>query len=84
MLRFGGAGKNDVFYDLGCGAGQLCIIAVEEFNVRKAVGIDYHKGRVKRARAKVSELGLGGRIRIRNAYFQDANLKPATIAYCGV
>ena len=84
MLHFGGADKDDVFYDLGCGAGQLCIIAVEEFDVRRAVGIDYHRGRVRKARARVRGLGLEERIKIRSAYFQDSNLKPATIAYCGV
>jgi trans-aconitate methyltransferase len=84
MLLFARACENDVFYDLGCGAGQLCIIAVKEFNVRRAVGIDCHKGRVKKARARVKELGLEGRMRIQKAYFQDVNLKPATIAYCGV
>lgn len=84
MLHFADAGKKDVFFDLGCGSGQLCIIAVREFNVRTAVGIDFHKGRAKLARARVKALGLTGKIGIRNAYFQDVNLKPATIAYCGV
>lgn len=42
MLRLAKLNKKDVFYDLGCGKGQLCIIAVKEFNVRHAVGIDNH------------------------------------------
>jgi SAM-dependent methyltransferase len=84
MLRFAGASSKDVFFDLGCGAGQLCIIAVKEFGVQKAVGIDIHKGRAIKARERVKSLGLKGKIGIRNAYFEDVNLKPATIAYCGL
>jgi cyclopropane fatty-acyl-phospholipid synthase-like methyltransferase len=51
LLRFADASRRDIFFDLGCGSGQLCIIAVREFNVRAAVGIDSHKGRAERARA---------------------------------
>jgi SAM-dependent methyltransferase len=84
MLRLAEANENDVFYDLGCGAGQLCIIAVKEFNVKRAVGIDVHKGRVKRARESVRCAGLQKRISIRYGLFENANFKDATIVYNGL
>lgn len=83
MLRLAEANENDVFYDLGCGAGQLCIIAVKEFNVKRAVGIDSNKGRVKQARKNVRHEGLQKRISIRHGLIQDVNFKDATIVYDG-
>jgi predicted RNA methylase len=84
MLKLAEANENDVFYDLGCGWGQLCIIAVKEFNVKRAVGIDARKGRVKKARERVRCAGLQRRISIRYGLFEDANFKDATIVYNGL
>jgi SAM-dependent methyltransferase len=84
LLRLSGASKRDVFFDLGCGRGQLCITAVVEFGVRKAVGIELHKGRAAKATKRVEELGLSDRIEIRNEDFMESDLHEATIAYCGL
>jgi SAM-dependent methyltransferase len=84
MLRLAEANENDVFYDLGCGAGQLCIIAVKEFNVKRAIGIDAHKGRVKKARESVRRAGLQKKISIRYGFFENANFRDATIVYNGL
>ena len=83
LLRLAGAAKDDVFYDLGCGRGQLCVLAVKEFGVKKAVGIELHRGRAEKAAANVEGLGLSGRIEIRNEDFMGSDLRDATIAYCG-
>ena len=84
MLRLAKLNKKDVFYDLGCGKGQLCIIVVKEFNVRRAVGIDNHRGRVKQARKNVRKLGLQNRIKIRYRKIEDTDFGDATIVYCGL
>ena len=83
LLRLAGANKGDVFYDLGCGRGQLCVVAVAEFGVRSAVGIELHRGRAEKAAANIERLGLSDRIEIRNEDFMDSDLHDATIAYCG-
>lgn len=83
LLTLAKASKRDVFYDLGCGRGQLCVVAVKEFGVRKAVGIEMHAGRAAKARAYVDKLGLSDRIEIRNEDFEDSDIGDATIAYCG-
>lgn len=83
LLTLARASKRDVFYDLGCGRGQLCVVAVREFGVRKAVGIEMHAGRAAKARAYVDKLGLSDRIEIRNEDFEDSDISDATIAYCG-
>lgn len=40
IFRLAGLGKDDIFYHLGCGTGNSIGIALKEFGVKKAVGID--------------------------------------------
>jgi hypothetical protein len=83
LLSLAGAMKKDVFYDLGCGRGQLCVVAVTEFGVKRAVGIEMHSGRAAKAAAYIERLGLSNRIEIRNEDFMDSDIREATVAYCG-
>ena len=48
MLRLAKASQSDVFYDLGCGAGLVCCLAVREFKGKWAVGIEDYKPRIRR------------------------------------
>src|SRR5437867_3724337 len=45
MLTLAGVGPPDVFYDLGSAWGQNLIIAVTEFHVKRAVGIERDRER---------------------------------------
>lgn len=83
LLSLAKATRDDVFYDLGCGRGQLCVVAVTEFGVSKAVGIEMHAGRAAKARAYVHRLGLSDRIEIRNEDFEGSDISDGTIVYCG-
>jgi SAM-dependent methyltransferase len=83
LLTLARATKKDVFYDLGCGRGQLCVVAVTEFGVKKAVGIEMHAGRAAKARAYVEKLGLSDRVEIRNEDFEGSDIHDATVVYCG-
>ncbi|HSA98411.1 MAG TPA: methyltransferase domain-containing protein, partial [Candidatus Nitrosotenuis sp.] len=40
VFRMAGLGHDDIFYHLGCGTGNGIAIALKEFGVKKAVGID--------------------------------------------
>ena len=84
ILHLTQASKGDVFYDLGCGRGQLCVVAVAEFGVKRAVGIELHRGRAAKAAERIEELGLTDRIEIRNEDFMESDLHDATIVYCGL
>jgi hypothetical protein len=83
LLTLARATKKDVFCDLGCGRGQLCVVAVTEFGVRRAVGIEMHAGRARKAAEYVERLGLSDRIEIRNEDFMDSDISDATVVYCG-
>ncbi|MGA2198487.1 MAG: hypothetical protein ABSG45_00970 [Nitrososphaerales archaeon] len=83
IMRLAQATRHDVFFDLGCGMGKLCVVAVKEFGVRKAVGIELHRGRAAKAARYVQELRLSHRIEIWNEDYMESDLGEATIAYCG-
>jgi SAM-dependent methyltransferase len=84
LMQLAGASKDDVFFDLGCGVGQLCVIAVKEFRVERAVGIEIDKGRAKKARLRIQTTGLSDRVEIRLGDLWDSDLSEATIAYYGL
>lgn len=84
ILQLALASSKDIFYDLGCGKGQLCVVAVAEFGVKRAVGIEMHRGRAVKAAKHVHELGLADRIEIRNEDFMESDLYDATIVYSGL
>ncbi|MGD0319956.1 MAG: class I SAM-dependent methyltransferase [Nitrososphaerales archaeon] len=84
ILQLARASTKDIFYDLGCGKGQLCIVAVAEFGVKRAVGIEMHRGRAAKAARRVHELGMADRIEIRNEDFMESDLYDATIVYSGL
>jgi len=46
IFRFVKLTKNDIFYHLGCGKSNSITIALEEFMVKKAIGIDNNKEKV--------------------------------------
>ena len=83
LLALAKVTEEDVFFDLGCGVGQLCIVAVTEFGVRRAVGIELHRGRAAKAAQRVQRLGLSDRIEIWNEDYMESDLEDATVVYCG-
>lgn len=58
MFQFAKLNKNDVFYHLGCGDGRGIAIALEEFRVQKAVGIDNDTQKIALAKKLVDEKNL--------------------------
>ena len=55
IFRFVKLNKDDVFYHLGCGNGNGIVIALEEFGVKKAVGIDDDKEKISFAKKLLEE-----------------------------
>jgi len=84
MLRLAKVSKKDIFYDLGCGYGQLCIIAAQEFKVKLAIGIEKRKDRVRKARQEIRRLGLQKKVKIRHQAIEDVDLTDVTIVYDGL
>ena len=55
IFKFVNLGKNDVFYHLGCGNGTGLVIAKEEFNAKKVIGIDNSKEKINHAKKMLQE-----------------------------
>lgn len=79
MLKAARAGPNDVVYDLGCGDGRILIIAVKEFDVKKAVGIEKDEERLKEAHENVVKNNVDDRVVLINDDFFNVNIKEATV-----
>lgn len=55
VFDFANLGKDDIFYHLGCGDGTGIEIALNEFNVKKAVGIDIDPKKIESAKSNIGE-----------------------------
>lgn len=78
MLLIAELKRGEILYDLGCGDGRIPIIAAQEFGAI-GVGVDINWGLVRKAKEKVAELGLEGRVRIIHADLFDVDISPADV-----
>ena len=60
MFEFLELDENDIFYHLGCGDGKGIFIARNEFNVKKAVGIDNDTKKIQQANDYGKKIKLDG------------------------
>ena len=75
ILRFAELKKSDVFYHLGCGDGKSIRLAVREFGVKKAVGIELDK-----KIASTASIGLTTkRASVLNEDMREADISEATV-----
>ena len=79
MLELAEAGPEDTLYDLGCGDGRILFTAIEEFNVKRAVGIDLNPTMVRKVNLQIKEKDLEDKIQVYNDNFFKINLTPATL-----
>jgi hypothetical protein len=78
VFKFVKLGKNDVFYHLGCGSGNSLVIALEEFFVNKAVGIDKDDIKIAEAKKLIKEKNLQNtELRCQDIF--DSDLSDATV-----
>ena len=60
IFKFLELDENDIFYHLGCGDGKGIFIARNEFNVKKAVGIDNDTKKIEQANDYGKKIKLDG------------------------
>jgi hypothetical protein len=55
IFKFVDLGENDIFYHLGCGNEKGVKMAINEFNVKKAIGIDNNYEKIQHAKENFEE-----------------------------
>lgn len=77
IFRFVDLGKDDIFYHLGCGDEKGIEIAIKEFKVKKAVGIDNNSEKIQNAKKNLKEKNLQGELIFEN--IQESEMSEATV-----
>ena len=78
MLALSELRPGEIVYDLGCGDGRVVIMAAEDFGAT-AVGVELRDDLVKKSLARVSELGLDGRVKIVQRDLFEVDLRQADL-----
>ena len=79
MLEVAEVNEKDIIYDLGAGDGRVLIIAVNDFNVKKAVGIEINDDRIKEAIENIEKNGVSDRASIIRGNFFELDISEATV-----
>ena len=58
IFKFLNLNENDIFYHLGCGDGKGIKIALQEFHVKNAIGVDNNKEKIEQAKKLTEENNL--------------------------
>lgn len=77
IFNFSNLGKKDIFYHLGCGNGKGIALALKEYNVKKAIGIDNNPDKIKQAREILSQDNLLGELICED--IQNVDISDATV-----
>jgi hypothetical protein len=77
IFEFVGLGGKDNFYHLGCGDGKGIVIALEEFNVKNAIGVDSDKNKIKQAESNLIKKNLSAKLICKD--IQDSDISDATV-----
>jgi SAM-dependent methyltransferase len=79
MLRIAKVNKNDVVYDLGSGDGRIPIAAVQQYNARRAVGVDINPERVQEANQNARQANVTDRVEFRQQDLFQTDLREASV-----
>lgn len=82
LFRIVGANRKDIFYDLGCGYGNPCIVAARDFKIRKVVGIEYCRDNYLEAFHRIMEKRLTDKIWLWHGSVQKSDFSDGTLVYC--
>lgn len=76
IFKFADLGENDIFYHLGCGNEKGIEIAIKEFKVKKAVGIDNNSEKIKHGKEILEQKNIQGQLLCEN--IEEADISDAT------
>jgi hypothetical protein len=77
IFKFVDLGKDDIFYHLGCGNEKGIEIAINEFKVKKAVGIDNNSEKIQHAKKVLKQKNIHGQLICEN--IEETNILDASV-----
>ena len=77
IYKFTGMGRDDIFYHLGCSNETGIEIAVNEFKVKRAVGIDNNPEKIQHAKEIMRQKNIQGQLVCRNV--EESDISDASI-----
>ena len=84
IFNFVGMTSEDIFYDLGCGYGTVCIAAAETHMPKKIIGVEARVENFLEATNRILEKDLEGKIILRNEFLENVDFSDATLIYYSV
>ena len=77
IFKFSELGKNDIFYHLGCGNEKGVEMAINEFNVKKAVGIDNNSEKIQLAKENLEQKKIRAELYCQN--IEESDISEASV-----
>ena len=77
IFKFSNLGKNDIFYHLGCNNEKGIEIAINEFKVKKAIGIDNNLEKIQNAQKNIKEKNID--VKLIHQNIEESDISDATV-----
>ena len=77
IFKFADLGENDIFYHLGCGDEKGIEIAINQFKVKKAIGIDNNPEKIQQAKNNLEEKQIQAQLICEN--IEESDISDATV-----
>ena len=77
IFKFSNLGKDDIFFHLGCNNEKGIEIAISEFKVKKAIGIDNNLEKIQNAQKNIDEKKINAKVIHEN--IEESDISEATV-----
>jgi len=77
IFKFSNLGKDDVFFHLGCNNEKGIEIAINEFKVKKAIGIDNNLEKIQNAQKNIEEKNMN--VKVIHQNIEESDISDATV-----
>ena len=77
IFKFANLGKDDIFFHLGCNNEKGVDIAINEFKVKKAIGVDNILEKIQNAQKKIKEKNID--VKLIHQNIEESDISDATV-----
>ena len=77
IFKFSNLGENDIFFHLGCNNEKGIKIAINEFKVKKAIGIDNNLEKIQNAQKNIEEKNMN--VKVIHQNIEESDISDATV-----